>query len=157
MKITNTHIYFWDGIYSNFYPITFMYKGQIFLNSEQAFMWEKARTFNDSAIALLVLQANRPEDAKKLGRKVSGFNDSVWDKVKEQIMYDVVYAKFSSSPTLKSQLISTGNKILVEASPYDKIWGVGLREEDNRILNEKNWLGQNLLGKVIMKVRNNLK
>jgi ribA/ribD-fused uncharacterized protein len=157
MKITDTHIYFWDGIFSNFYPITFMYKDKMFLTSEQAFMWEKSRTFKDSAIELLILNANTPQEAKKLGRKVGNFAVDTWDRIKEQIMYDVVYTKFSSSPTLSAQLISTGNKTLVEASPFDKIWGVGLGENDIKILNEKNWQGQNLLGKVLMNVRKNLK
>lgn len=157
MKITDTHVYFWDGIYSNFYPVTFLYKNKIFVNSEQAFMWEKAIAFNDHEMTYKIMNSNNPSDAKKFGRKVKNFNDKEWDKVKEQIMFDVVFAKFNSNILLKKELISTNNKIIVEASPFDKIWGVGLDQNNPDILDENKWKGQNLLGKVLMNVRNKLK
>lgn len=154
MKITDTHIYFWGSHFSNFFPIEFNYKGYTFPTTEHAFMWEKARFFNDSEIAELILKAEHPNGAKALGRKIKNYDNNQWNEVRFDVMYKVNRSKWQ---TLKDILIKTGNKIIVEASPMDKIWGVGLSENDPLILDEKNWKGQNLLGKVLMKIRDDFK
>ena len=148
---TNTHVYFWGSVFSNFHPVSFEYKGHIFDNSEQAFMWKKAMYFKDFEIAKKILNETNPQKAKSLGRKVKNYNDS-WDDVREQIMYEVNLSKYKTK-YLQNILLSTSPLIIVEASPVDKIWGVGLSKEDPLILDESNWKGQNLLGKVLMKVR----
>lgn len=150
---TDTHIYFWGSEFSNWYPCLFMYQDQKFFNSEQAFMWEKALFFDDFEIAEQLLAETNPKYAKALGRKVKNFNDEMWALASYPAMIAVNYAKWSSSHYLKDTLLSTYPKKLVEASPFDKIWGVGLRQDDDRILDEKQWQGMNLLGKALMNVR----
>lgn len=150
---TNTHIYFWNSVFSNFYKIEFEYKGHIFACTEQAFMWEKAKFFSDDEISKEILCTTVPNEAKRLGRMVKNFDEKEWSKVCFQIMYDVNLEKWKKMSNL---LLSTGTKILVEASPFDKIWGVGLCKNNDLILDESNWLGLNLLGKVLMQVREEL-
>lgn len=157
MRVNDMYVFFWGGIYSNWYMVRFLYKGHSFNNTEQAFMWEKAVLFNDNEIAAKILKTSCPKESKSLGRKVKNFNNTQWDDVKENIMFDVNYEKFTQNNRLCEELLSTDNKILVEASPYDKIWGIGLHWEDDRCLDETNWLGENLLGKVLIKVRETIK
>ena len=151
---TDTHIYFWDSMFSNWYPIQFDYKGHTFQNSEQAFMWEKAVFFGDREIAEQILETPNPGNNKALGRMVSDFDPEKWMDVCLDIMIEVNMAKWS---LMKNDMIATGDKIIVEASPYDRIWGIGLKPQDDSVLDERNWDGLNLLGKALMKVRDNLK
>lgn len=155
-RITDSHIYFWGSELSNWYMCTFQYKGHTFYNSEQAYMWEKALYFNDDSTANKILQEPDPKKNKKLGREVINFNADEWSKVCFDIMVNVNVAKYSSSLTLKTLLLGTKPKTLVEASPLDNIWGIGLHWENDLVLDEKNWKGQNLLGKALMEVRNKL-
>jgi len=151
-KQTNTHIYFWGSVFSNFHPIIFIHHNNKFHNSEQAFMFRKAIYFDDLEIASKILKETNPQKAKSLGRKIKNYTDD-WDNVREYIMYEVNLAKYQDKE-LQKILLSTYPLTIVEASPVDKIWGVGLSKEDPLILNESNWQGENLLGKVLMKVRN---
>lgn len=168
MRITDTHVYFWGGEFSNWYDCQFKYKGLTFYNSEQAFMWEKAMFFNDIEIADLILKTPNPRENKKLGRKVKNFNADEWFIESFIIMVAVNFAKYSQgnksndiryvkSRRARTALLDTGDKTIVEASPYDKIWGVGLGVDDDRILIEANWDGMNLLGRALMEVRKNLR
>lgn len=156
MRITDTHIYFWDGVFSNWYPciIKLPQDGNVFNCSEQMFMFAKAKYFGDEKIAQEILKAKHPKEQKNLGRKIENFDESEWAKVRVGFMHESVIRKFTI-PGLRKQLMDTGDKIIVEASPYDTIWGVGLSENDDKILSEMNWKGQNLLGKVLMNVREN--
>lgn len=153
---TDTHIYFWgdQSPLSNFYqPIKIAYDGNTFTSSEQFYMYYKALFFGDTHIAERILKTDKQYMAKQLGREVSGFNETMWNTVKEDIMFNVVLMKFTLNEGVKHYLKSTGNKVLVEASPYDRVWGIGLYPTDPLVLDEKNWLGENLLGKVLMEVR----
>jgi ribA/ribD-fused uncharacterized protein len=153
-RVTDTHVYFWgDPTLSNWGPAEFNHKGLHFYNSEQAYMYEKAMYFDDNEIAQQILENDNPSTAKSLGRKVKNFNPESWDGAAYEYMIDVCYAKFKQNPELAEVLLSTGNKTLVEGSPHDKIWGVGLHWADEEILDEANWKGQNLLGKALMEVR----
>ena len=156
-RVTDTHVYFWGSPFSNWYNCKVKHEGETFHNSEQAFMWEKAMYFDDLEIADLILEASSPSVAKSLGREVSGFNAETWSNVSYEYMVDVCYEKFRQHPKLQILLLSTGDKVIVEASPHDKIWGVGLHWDDDKILDEANWNGQNLLGKALMDVREKLK
>lgn len=157
-KVTDTHVYFWgDPTLSNWGPAPFEYKGHKFFNSEQAFMWEKAMCFKDLEIAKLILEARNPRVAKELGREVKNYNEQQWAKQRYKAMYDVCLAKFSQNQDQRETLLNTGNRTIVEASPYDTIWGVGIHWTDEKILDEKNWRGQNLLGKALMDVRKTLR
>jgi len=157
MRETDTHIFFWGEEFSNWYDCQFVYKGHQFYNSEQAFMWEKARFFGDDEIGMRILETPNPSVAKRLGRKVKNFDPEKWGNPGYQFMVAVNVEKYSQNEYLKQSLISTGDKMLVEASPYDTIWGIGLGEADDAILNENNWKGLNLLGKALMDVRNIIK
>jgi hypothetical protein len=119
-------------------------------------MWEKAVFFGDMDIAELIMKTPSPNQNKKLGRIVKNFNADVWLSAGYEIMVAVNLAKFSQNLILKDVLLSTEDKIIVEASPYDTIWGIGLYHEDDRVLDEKNWKGMNLLGKALMEVRKKL-
>lgn len=159
-RITDTHVFFWGSEFSNWFecrPNNIKYKGLTFFNSEQAFMWEKAIFFGDMESAEKILKDPDPARCKAIGRRIENFNAEEWAKVSYEIMVAVNYAKYSQNPRLKRTLLSTENKTIVEASPYDKIWGIGLHWEDDACLDEKNWDGQNLLGKALMEVREKLR
>ena len=149
----NNMILFWGGIYSNFYPVQFTLEDRVWENSEQYFMWKKALTFGDLEIAEKITKVDDPYHAKKLGRKVKDFDDKKWFVVCRDIMFDACYAKFSQNEVLKEQMMASGDKLIVEASPYDKIWGIGMGAENPLALNPAAWKGKNWLGEVLMKVR----
>ena len=118
-------------------------------------MMEKANLFDPSKVEAIA-QATQPDKAKALGRAVQNYDDAVWSSIRYDKMVEVLRAKFKE-PFMRDILLRTGDRIIVEASPYDRIWGVGLDVEDIRVLDEKNWRGQNLLGKALMDVRAELK
>jgi hypothetical protein len=121
-------------------------------------MYYKACFFDDKETALEIIEnGHNPKNAKDLGRKIKNYNDTEWAKVREDRMYNAICHKFMSDPKLRQKLLDTGNKILVEGTPMDPVWGVMIKWDDDRILDERNWKGQNLLGKVLMNVRKNLK
>lgn len=157
MKTTDKYIFFWNGIYSQWYPSLFMVDEYEYLTAEQYMMHQKAITFGDEDIAKKIMMAELPDQQKALGRQIKGFDKTVWDKVCLSIVYKGNYAKFTQNEDLKEQLLASGDKIIVEGSPVDFIWGVGLHYEDPLIEDPKNWKGLNLLGSAIMLVRNTLK
>jgi ribA/ribD-fused uncharacterized protein len=154
MKETSTHIYFWGSIYSQWAKTSFLDKNkQVFYTAEQYMMYQKALLFNDTQTAQEILKTKDPKVQKALGRKVKGFSEELWNKNKYRIVVQGNLYKFEQNDKLKKELLATGSKTLVEGSPYDKIWGVGLKYDDPKILNSDNWQGENLLGKALMKVR----
>ena len=159
IKIYDKHVVFWCSAFSNFYPCSFTEGGKVWKNSEQCFMAKKAEYFKDMEILEEILKAETPEKAKKLGRKVKNFDAEKWSKVCFDKMYDAVYAKFSQNNDLKELLLSSDfeGKGFVEGSPFDAIWGVKMDWRNPDIDNEENWRGQNLLGKVLNKVREDLR
>ena len=124
--------------------------------AEQYMMAEKARTFGDKETLAKILASDKPRIIKKLGREVRGFDSAKWDEVKYGVVVKGNVAKFSQNPELKAFLLSTGTAELVEASPVDEVWGIGLAEGSPLIRDKSKWEGQNLLGKALMKVRNAL-
>jgi len=101
--------------------------------------------------------ATNPSEHKKLGRLVKNYDQKVWDGHKRKIVYNGNWLKFTQNPKLLAQLLETDDKILVEASPYDPIWGIGLDENAIGIEDSNNWQGENLLGYIITDVRDNIK
>lgn len=138
-------------MFSNFYKQSYTINGIHFKTSEHGFMYSKALLFEDSKMAEEILEAATPKDAKVLGRKVRGFDEDVWKKHRHKIMFMHCYQKFSHKK-LKTILCGTGESTLVEASPRDKIWGIGYSKKDAFNVSIDKW-GQNLLGKTLMKVR----
>ena len=157
--VYDKHVAFWGSQLSNFYPCKFVLDDEIWISSEQYFMASKAQCFFDEESYLQIRKTTTPEEAKKLGRKVKGFNDSVWNMVKYHVMKDAVYAKFSQNEDLKKFLLSPEfeEKYFVEGSPFDGVWGVKIDYRNPDIDNPENWNGENLLGKVLNEIREKLK
>lgn len=157
MKTTDKYIFFWSGIYSQWYHSIFTVDKVQYQCAEQYMMAEKARVFGDKESLQKILSVDDPRKQKQWGRFVKNYDDEVWSQLRFDVVVKGNYAKFSQNENLKKQLLATGDKVIVEASPYDKIWGIGLSEHDERCLYEEYWKGQNLLGKAIMKVRDILR
>jgi len=152
-----TYKFFWGGKYSNFHPCTLEAAGSIFTNSEQYFMFCKAMYFNDMDSAKKILKTPDPKAAKRLGRGVKDFDADKWSKVSEVYMWNAIYYKFTQNPELKHALLTEKADLFVEASPYDKIWGIGLSEEEAKRTPEAEWPGENRLGQLLTKLRTVLK
>ena len=133
-----------------------MVDGVSYGSAEQFMMAEKARIFGDGETLEKILAAKLPRKIKALGREVKGFDGKKWDGVKFEVVVRGNMAKFSQNQALLSFLLGTGDAMLVEASPKDCIWGVGLKESDRDILDPAKWKGENLLGKALMEVRSKL-
>lgn len=160
---TTPIIYFWghtpnpkkitNSCLSQWYNCTFEVNGVQYHTAEQYMMASKARLFGDDDTLQEIMKATNPREYKALGRKIKGFNSETWDKHKYEIVVDGNKAKFSQNKGLKVLLLSTKDAILVEASPYDKIWGIGLDRETALKGSVDQWQGENLLGCALMEVR----
>jgi ribA/ribD-fused uncharacterized protein len=133
MKTTDKGIYFWSGIYSQWSTSIFKIDEQNYSSAEQYMMYKKAMLFEDEEVANAIMRTNNPREQKALGRKVRDFDGDVWNRVCRDYVYEANYAKFTQDETLLKQLMETGDKEIVEASPKDKIWGIGLHYDDERI------------------------
>lgn len=147
--IKGNYLLFYNGVFSNFYPCEFTIDGIEFNCSEQYFMYKKALYFDDKIIADSILQQRFPSSQKSLGRKVKNFDPDIWMVVCEQVMFEACFAKFSQNQDLKEIMLKYQGFNFVEASPYDKIWGIELDEKDPKAEFPKFWRGLNLLGKVL--------
>ena len=144
-------------IFSQWYPVTFTETLNettfTYNNAEQYMMAHKALLFDDDFYFNKIMTATDPGDIKKYGRLIRDFNEHTWNQHKFDIVTNGNRLKFGQNPTLMERLLQTGSKILVEASPYDKVWGIGLSKEDAVKTPANKWPGQNLLGKALMVVR----
>lgn len=158
MRVTDMFVFFYGSseIYSNWYKIGFTVEGVRYANTEQFMMAEKARIFLDNETLAKIMREPDPYKVKKLGREVKNFSEATWITHRDDVMYRGCLAKFSQNEKLKATLLATGNRELVEASPYDEIWGIKLGENAPGILNRANWKGLNLLGIALMRVRDTL-
>lgn len=143
--------------FSQWFPLEFKENGITYKTAEHYMMTGKAKLFNDQNVLEQILKAESPNQAKSLGRKVKNFNPNIWDKHKYEIVKQGNLLKFSQNEKFKDFLLSTDDKILVEASPYDTIWGIGMLETDSRAANPLEWNGENLLGFALMEVRDELR
>ena len=160
-------IYFWGhtpnpkkmtaACFSQWYDCLFEVEGVQYHTAEQFMMASKARLFGDEEVFNEIMSADSPFDYKKLGRKIRGFDQELWDAHKYGIVVTGNKAKFGQNPDIREFLLSTGDAIIAEASPYDKIWGIGLKREDAQKGTVEQWLGENLLGCALMEVRDWLK
>lgn len=156
------YVFFWGGPFSNWYFSKFyMYDEDNipveFNCSEQAMMYMKAKLFGDTESASNILKEHYPDNQKRLGKLVKNFDEIVWLEHRERIAHEFLLEKFMQNVCLKTILLASGNKTIVEASPYDKIWGIGMGTGNNNILNESKWNGLNLLGKCLMYVRETIR
>ena len=158
-RLAGDKVIFWGSFLSNWYPCKIKYKELDFSSSEQLFMWMKAKHFKDEEIADEILKCKTPKEAKKLGRKVHGFDQSVWDDVKVKYMHDAIDCKFEQNSELRSKFMELGkSRFFVEGSPYDKIWGIGMSADNKNVYDPSHWYSdaQNLLGFALMEVRDKI-
>jgi len=153
----NEYVFFFGGIYSQ-WANSLIKEGDLKFNcAEQYMMYYKAILFGDLYNAEEIMKSSDPSEQKSIGRRIKGFNQDKWDIFKYQIVYWGNYLKFTQNSYFAKILLEDHkDKIIVEGSPTDKIWGVGIDWLDPRIDDPKNWQGENLLGKAIMDVRDTL-
>jgi len=140
---------------SQWYPSVFT-ESERYVCAEQYMMAKKAECFGDAEILEKILAAKDPKKMKDLGRRVRDFDADFWDEIKFGVVLNANYLKFSQNEDLREFLLSTRDKILVEASPHDKIWGIGMSANEQNAQNPVKWRGQNLLGFALMRVRDEI-
>lgn len=150
--------FFWrsGSPFSQWHASEFEVEGKRFGCAEQYMMYGKAVLFGDAETGARILEASTPKQHKALGRQVRGFDGARWERERERIVYEGNHAKFTQNEELRRALLATRGTELVEASPLDRIWGVGLGEADPRIQDPATWRGLNLLGKVLTRLREDL-
>lgn len=151
---TDEYCFFWSGPFSNWHPSVFKYDGVTYNCSEQGMMHQKALLFGDLESADLIMKTDDPKLQKALGRGVKGYDEATWVDKRYDIVYCLLHAKFDQNIELADILLDTDDLCIVEASPYDKVWGIAMGvDKYPEILDKKNWKGDNLLGSILMDVR----
>ena len=145
--------FFWKHRLSQWHRAPFVAGGVAFTHAEQYMMYAKAMLFGDRDAAARILAAETPREHQAVGREVRGFDESVWALFREGIAFAGNYARFGQNPDQRELLFSTRRTTLVEASPHDRVWGIGLAADDPRALDRSQWLGLNLLGEALTRVR----
>jgi len=175
-----------DSPFSQWHPSPFKYKDKQFISAEQFMMYSKAKLFGDEEVANKIMHFNNAllskdlingnieaggivndkknlevwskiqKKLKDLGKEVKGFDEKTWNEKRISIVTVASREKFEQNPKLKEKLLATGNKTLVEASPYDKIWGIGLEKHRPEAQDRNQWKGLNLLGEILTNVKNKI-
>jgi ribA/ribD-fused uncharacterized protein len=150
--------FFWrpDSPFSQWHACAFTVDGAAFNCAEQFMMHGKALLFGDAEVAAQILAATDPRQHKALGRKVRGFEQGAWHEARERIVYAGNHAKFTQNPALLAVLLATQGTELVEASPTDRIWGIGMTSSNPACTDRTKWRGQNLLGQILTRLRDDL-
>ncbi|MFF7794416.1 NADAR domain-containing protein [Streptomyces sp. NPDC007991] len=162
------YLYFWghrprpDGrigasCLSQWWPAPFTVDGVEYATAEHWMMAGKARLFEDAAAERAVLAAGHPAEAKKAGRLVRGFDEAIWERERFRIVVEGSVHKFGAHPELREFLLATADRVLVEASPVDRVWGIGLAAQDEAAADPERWRGPNLLGFALMEARERLR
>lgn len=162
-----TYLHFWghrprpDGrigasCLSQWWPSPFTVDGVEYATAEHWMMASKARLFGDPEAERRAVAASSPAQAKKIGRLVRGFDDALWQRERFGIVVEGSFQKFAAHAELRTFLLGTGNRVLVEASPLDRVWGIGLAADDERAMDPARWRGPNLLGFALMAARERL-
>ncbi|QHV97923.1 NADAR family protein [Spirosoma endbachense] len=146
-----------ESCFSQWWVAPFDVNGVQYRSAEQYMMAEKARLFDDTDVLEKILTCQSPAEAKKLGRLVQNFDPAVWDAESVAIVVAANAYKFSQHPDLKAFLLNTGERVLVEASPVDTIWGIGLAKDHPDCETPQKWPGKNQLGFALMEVRDRLR
>ena len=157
IRETDKLVLFWGGWPSQWHKARFVVDGAEFNCCEQYMMAEKAAVFGDAEAHGRILAASNPKQQKAIGRQVRGFDEDVWNSVCRGIVYTGNLARFEQNAEMRAELLATGDKTIVEASPTDRIWGIGLAQDDDRALDPAQWQGTNWLGVALMQVRQTLR
>ncbi|MEY9860600.1 ribA/ribD-fused uncharacterized protein [Catenulispora sp. GAS73] len=142
---------------SQWYPAPFEVDGVRFATAEHYMMWGKARLFGDEQAAAKIVAAGHPQEVKNLGRMITGFDEDAWVAARLAIVTAGNVEKFRQNPDLLAFLLGTRDRVLVEASPVDRIWGIGLAATDEKAQDPATWRGLNLLGEALMAARETLR
>ncbi|MEE1793827.1 NADAR family protein [Streptomyces sp. BE308] len=142
---------------SQWWPSPFTVDSVTYPSAEHWMMAGKARLFGDAAAEREAVEASSPAAAKKAGRTVRGFDEDVWKRERFALVVAGSVHKFGQDPDLREYLLNTGERVLVEASPVDRIWGIGLAADDERAERPQQWRGLNLLGFALMEARTRLR
>ena len=142
-----------NGYLSNWYLSDFIVAGIKYSSMEQYMMHQKALHFHDSENAAKILATDNVADIKQIGRMVTGYDDNVWNGIRQIVVYQGLLEKFAQNEDLKEMLAATGDSMLAECAVNDRIWGIGLSMKDPDRMDKRKWKGQNLLGYAIMMVR----
>lgn len=153
MDNSQKYHFFWRGPLSQWRVSHFKEGDIMFCCAEQYMMYKKALLFNDAETANEILNTSSPKEHQLLGRQVKNFNQDIWNQHAREIVYQGNLLKFKQNPNLLDELLATGDKILVEASPIDRIWGIGLDEDTALKTPDTEWKGSNWLGKVLTRVK----
>ena len=149
--------FFYKSMLSNWHQKKFTVWDRTFVCGEQAMMNAKAALFRDTEALKKIMATTDPAEMQRIGRTVKNYNEEVWKSQREQIVYEFSLARFSQIDYLKKYLLSTDDAILVEASPIDKIWGIGLDIASAKVTPEEQWPGLKLLGKSSTRVKHTLR
>ncbi|MGA4543901.1 NADAR family protein [Uniformispora flossi] len=141
------------GCLSQWYPSPFTVDGVTYATAEHWMMAGKARMFGDATAEKRAVKATHPKEAKAVGREVRGFDEATWVAGRFALVVAGNVAKFGQDPALRAFLLGTGSRVLVEASPRDRIWGIGLGAQNENADRPENWRGLNLLGFALMETR----
>jgi ribA/ribD-fused uncharacterized protein len=153
ITMTEQYVLFWGGWPSQWHPADFVVDGVRYNCCEQFMMAEKARVFGDEAALAKILSSTDPRQQKALGRTVRDFDAGVWNDVCRGIVYAGNLARFAQDEAARRELMATGDRTIVEASPTDRIWGIGLSQGDPRAVDPSQWRGTNWLGIALTQVR----
>ncbi|MEU7166503.1 NADAR family protein [Streptomyces morookaense] len=144
------------GCFSQWWPSPFTVDGTVYATAEHWMMAGKARLFGDAEAEAAALAAAHPQQAKAAGRSVRGFDEEQWRRHRFELVVQGSVHKFAQHPELRAFLLGTGDRVLVEASPLDRVWGIGLAADDERAQDPAQWRGLNLLGFALMEARQRL-
>ena len=151
-RLLGNYLFFLRGPFSQWYQAAMEENGIVFNCCEQYMMFHKAMLFGDDLSAGKILAATDPREQKRLGRQVRNFDNRIWDLNKKEIVFQGNLLKFTQNSSLKSCLLSSGSRIIVEANKHDRVWGIGMYDDDRDLLRTELW-GENLLGRILMEVR----
>lgn len=161
-EVPSDFIYFWKpsqqyGEFSQWYMSPFTDGTRTYCCAEQYMMAQKAILMGDTDVLEKIMSTTSPKDMKALGRQVRNFDENIWNEEKYNIVLRASLLKFSQNKTLKEMLYSTGTKVLVEASPYDAVWGISMDAKTAYTTQVHSWRGENLLGFALMEARSTLR
>lgn len=155
----NHMYYFWRtrSVFSQWHPLGFRVSGTDYETAEQYMMHHKALLFGDAERAAAILLTGDPRKQKAHGRAVKNFDADVWRLNARRIVYEANCAKFLQNPAALEELLATDGKLIVEAAPNDRVWGIGLEEKDDRVADSQHWLGTNWLGYALTLLRDDIR